>query len=364
MNSVLNTISDQMRVEGCFPVVHPHLSWLLDKVKLQRIMTSVSFINNFQKRRNIHEVFKFKGNIFLDCGIFQKYKNDLDKKFITSYRKKLIQWYSSLRPSIASSLDVPSLLWHKIPIKRKRLLWSIENYLYIKNRLRYNIPLYLGVSAFSEKSVKIVAKLVENKVGMVENIALGGQVPLMKMSVRKPDLGKIVTRTIFYLRRSFPESNIHVYGAGNPRWYLMIRTLGASSADYSGYIKLAGMGRILVKGCGSRYLESEIKMKLNGHETLRKRPKELVISKEEFCRLLECKCPVCEIHSPDKLDTNRKFRLIHNLYTVDREAKIIDEFCNEQNLKSLKELINNYFKGSVMKPIADYTLKILQASSL
>ena len=350
---------DWMVIEGCFPVIHPHLSWLLNKVKIEKIMTSVGFINNSQKRRNIHKVFKFKGKIFLDCGIFQKYKNDLDKKSIISYRKKLIQWYSFLRPSIASSLDVPSLLWHKIPIKRERLLWSIENYLYMKNKLRCNIPLYLGVSAFSEKSVKIVAKLIENKVGMVKNIALGGQVPLIKMSIRKPDLGKIVIRTIFYLRKSFPESNIHVYGAGNSRWYLMVRTLGANSADYSGYIKLAGMGRILVKGSGSRYLKSEIKLKSNGHETLHRRPKELVINKEEFSRLLECKCPVCEIHFPDKLDTNRKFRLIHNLYTVDREAKIIDELCNEQDLKSLKELINNYFKGSVMKPIADYTLKIL-----
>ncbi len=349
---------DSLKIEGCFPVVYPHLRWLLDRVKVERIMTSVSFLNNSQKRKRISEVFKFRGIIFLDCGIFQKYKNELDSRSIISYRKKLVKWYSVLQPSIASGLDVPSLLWHKIQTKRKRLLWSIENYLYIRNKLPSNIPLFLGVSAFSEKSVKIAAELIRSKAGAVENIALGGQVPLMKASFRNLDLGKIVIRTVFYLRKSFPESNIHVYGAGNPRWYLMIRALGASSADYSGYIKLAGFGRVLVKESGSRYLKSKTKVKRDNQEILLKRPKELVINKEEFSKILECRCPVCKVYSPDKLDVNRKFRLIHNLYTVNKETRIIDKICNEKNLKNLKEVINIYFKNSVMKPIADYALKL------
>lgn len=348
------------KIIGCFPVLQPNLNWLLKSVQTDRLMTSVSFINRTEKNRNIHRVFDFDKIIFLDCGIFQKYKKDLDWTTIVSYRTKLTKWYLKLQPSIASSLDIPSLLWHKINEKRKRLRWSLKNYTYMRDELPQETPLFLGISAFSEKSVQIVSRLIKDKIGTVENIALGGQVPLLKAAAKKPDFGKIVVRTVHYVNKAFPNSNIHVYGAGNPRWYMMMRYLGATSADYSGYIKLAGMGRVLVKGSGSRYLNRKIEIKTNDKRTVHVRPKDLVISKEEYVRFLNCECPACTTYSPDELDSSRELRLIHNLSVVNTETKIVDELCRASDFKNLNKLINNHYAKSVLNPIAKYVLKLVR----
>lgn len=343
-------------IKGCFPTITLDEKEVLRHVKLRRLLTSVSFIPQ-QQKRDVHDVLSFNNTIFLDCGIFQKYKEELSWNFIKRYRKILVQRYKFLSPDIASVLDIPSLLWFSVREKQRRLKWTLDNFEFMSEQLP-DLPLVLGVSVFSRKSSKIISQKIFTKY-QPKYLALGGLVPLLSLSIRKPELGKVALRAIYHFSRSISaySANLHVYGAGGPRYYMLVRLLGADSADYAGWIKLSSVGRVLIPRSGSRYILNKVKRK---GKTV-KRPPEMIVSSEERKILNECSCPVCKHNDPLILERSKLSRLTHNLYVLVRESQIVDEFCAENDYEGLHEHIRKQIKpDSSMRGIADYAIRLLK----
>jgi len=336
-------------------VISPKIcEWIFSYLKLQRIMTTVNMLPKHSI--NVHRLLRFKGFIFLDCGIFSQFRKEISKKEITNYRDELIERYKRLRPDVASSLDVPSLLWHPVEVKKQRSDWSIENYIYMKKKLGDSIPLFVGVSAFSPKSVEIIGKKIKEKIGAIRLIGLGGQVPLIKKAVLKPQLSKISLHTTFYLKKMFQDSHLHVYGAGGHRWYMLARLLGADSADYAGFYQLTGRGQIVLPGVGPRYILKRIENEKRTYV----RSEEELLKLNEFIKLLECSCPACKENNFENLEYNRELRLIHNMYVSVSEATIVDNILRESGKKELIKHIKNRLSSSHLKPLMNYAIRLAQ----
>lgn len=349
-----------MNFSGCYPVIHPGNMQEINKwMKLKKIMASVSWLSSSQKSQDIHKIMKFKRTIFLDCGIYQMYKRKMNSVMLNRYREKLVDCYSKLKPDLASSLDVPSLIWHPVEVKKIRTSWSIENYTFMRERIRKSIPLVLGISVFSRKSVVAVSKQINKKIGTPDYLGLGGQVPILTLAGIKPELGKCTANALFHLRRKFPKSIIHVYGAGGHRWYSLVRLLGADSADYASFTQVAARGKILLPGVGARYISKEMIKKSERGILIYKRPEEKILSTNEFAKLLSCDCPVCRTSDIYELEHEKQYRLIHNLYVVLKEATLVDSFFEENDLKGLASFVDKRFKHSRLRPVVDYVLNLV-----
>lgn len=353
-----------MRVEGCFPVIHPmYKDWLFTWFKPKKIMTSIAYLADDEKTKSIHKIMDFRGEIFLDCGSFHLFTKKLFWNDVFEYRKRLERWYEKLKPDLASGFDIPSLLWHRKDIKRERLMWSIGNYDYLQRHFNNSIPLVLGVCAFSEKSVKIVYYWVTKKLNEIPPlIGLGGQVPLMIRAGRNPDLGKIIVRTLYYLRKYFASSSLHVYGAGGHRWYMLVRLLGANSADYAGYTFHTGRGRILLPGVKPRYILRKIQLKTRTGYRYYIRPHQKLLNIKELQELGKCACPVCTKLDSTFLEFNKAYRLIHNFHVFLSEANIVDEFCETNNMEGLKKHVKTrlILSNSGLKEVAEYALQLIR----
>jgi len=350
-------------IEGLFPVIYPDVKdFILSKIKLEKLMTSVAFLTRTQKKINIHKVMSFDGQIFLDCGIFQRgfYKKEFTWSDISNYRESLMEWYKFLKPDIASSLDLPNSLNSQRSVKLKRLNWSIENYKIMKKDL--DIPLVLGISVFSENDVTLLKKMINSKLKEIPDLlGLGGMVPLMRLSETQKELGKIILKVISMIRKNFSHSTLHIYGFGDHRWYPLIRLLGASSSDYAGYINIASKGGILLPGLPYKHiLKKIVRLKTRKGIVFYTRKDDRLFSRKELEKLQNCDCPFCKNSDPVLLEFNREGRILHNLYVILSENRKVEEYCFENNFEGLRRYIKEtfYVKGNPMKTIAKYAVSL------
>lgn len=350
-------------LKGAFPVIYPDIKDIIfPKIKVERLMTSVAFLNCTQKREDIHKVMNFSGIIFLDCGIFQRntYEKYNEEEKICRYRDKLIKWYNHLKPDIGSSLDLPSSFTLDENLRRERLTWSIKNYKVIKDHT--NIPLVVGVSVFSKEDIVFLRKqITEMLKDTPELLGIGGLVPLVRNCEDNPQLGKLVLNIIWNTRKNFQDCYVHVYGLGDHRWYPLIRLLGASSSDYAGYINVAGRGGIFLPASPGKYvLKKIVRLKTKNGIKFYMRPNNKIMSSEELRKLSECECPFCRNFDPILLEFDREGRILHNLWVVLSENNIVEEYCSNNDFEGLRRHIRKKFciPGNSMKPIVEYAIKL------
>lgn len=354
-------------LEGSYPVIYPDLiDIIFSKIEPKKIMVNVAFLNKSQKKDDIHNVMNFQKHVFLDCGIFQRglYKREFAWNEISRYRDRLINWYSTLKPDIASSLDLPCPFQSERKIKLKRLQWSIRNYIMMKKNL--DIPLFLGISCFSKNDVIKAKKLMEQNLEKApELLGLGGMVPLMRSSETQLRFGKIILKIVHFVRKNFPCALIHVYGLGDHRWYPLIRLLGASSSDYASYTYISGRGQILLPGLPGRYIFRKIKLTTKKGISYYTRPLDKLFAIDDLKKLGRCCCPICKSINPSRLEYNREYRLIHNMYVILTECELVDEFLSSNNLKGLKQHIKELYteRDDPMRPLAHYASKLLNKNS-
>lgn len=327
---------------GLYPVVYLEIIGLVNKwLNLEKLMCSVAWLNAHQKHIDIHVLLNFDGYVFADCGIFQrkKYDQQFAPTKLHEMRENLIECYRHLRPDLASSLDLPSLMNYRMGRRIRRIKISVENYKTMKEKLGDSIKLVLGVSIFTSKEANILSKYLEKKRIEPEILGLGGQVPLLR-SGNIENLRRIL-RNIFYLKSKFPKVPIHVYGTGDHRFYGLMRLLGASSSDYASYTTAAGRGMIIVRGLGPRYLSKTITI-IRGDRTIYyKRPPHLLLNKKQVRYLQNCQCPVCKRFNLDTIERDRNLRMIHNLSTIISESRSIDSYIEAEDHKSLLQYLKN-----------------------
>lgn len=347
------------KFRGCYPMLEPRYFGLVKNIiRLEKIMTNITHLRGKARRKPLDKTYGSYLTTFLDCGVFQKFRNSFTNKELEKERKRIIRLYNLLKPNLASAFDVPSLIWHKKDEKRTRLQWSINNYLYMRDRVDKKIKLVLGVCAFSEKSVKIVGKKIKSLVEDSKILGLGGLVPLVSLSDNHPNLGWIAMQIIYLFKMEFPGSHIHAYGVGGPRWYPLIRLLGADSADYAGFLQHTFKGRVFLP-CGKPGYISQI-IKYKGKNILRKKGE--VFSSKELSSLKECECPICKNAPIEELQISPSNRLIHNLYQVVSKAHFVDEMIENNEISSLKSYIRSEFLSNniINKSIVKKALKIVR----
>lgn len=355
-------------MKGLFPVVTTQQKDLIFRhFDLKRIMTSVFYLRKYEKTKKISDIFPQCRETFLDSGIFQVYKHHLKKEDIIAYRETLADVYNQLKPDYASALDVPSTIWDDVKTKRERMKWSLENYKNLKERVSDSVGLVPGVCAFSEKSAKIVVKQVKRIIGFPNYLGLGGQVPLLKVAEKSSNLVFLTMKVVSIFRKEFPQTRIHVFGAGGHRWYMLLRLLGADSADYAGYLFSTGMGEIFLPEIRPKYILKELVLHTKqGKKRKYRRNPERIFSENELDEFYHCRCPVCRENSPIVLELNKDYRLLHNLFVVRSEAQIVDEYCEENDFKGLKRHVRNRLlsKDSGIKPLVRNVLKMTNEKTL
>ena len=346
-------------MRGLFPVVTPaKKDLILSYFNLEQIMTSVFYLRKYEKSKDVHDVFPQCQNVFLDSGIFQMYKQNLNRKLIAAYRESLVEIYNQLQPDFASALDIPSTIWDNIKTKRERIRWSLENYQYLRERVSDSIVMVPGVCAFSAKSAKIVAKQIKRRIGSPKYLGIGGQVPLLKIAEKSPGLALLTMEVVSILRREFPRAKIHVFGAGGHRWYMLLRLLGANSADYAGYLFSAGIGEIILPGIRPKYILRELVLETKRGKKKYQRDPERIFTEKEFNEFYKCDCPICKQESPIILELNKDSRLLHNLFVVNSEAQIVDGFCEACDFDGLRRHIRDRLlrRDSGIKPVVKRVL--------
>jgi len=348
-------------LEGFFPVITPDKKEIIFKhFKLSQIMTSLFYLRTHEKRGKIHETFPYCQKIFLDSGIFQMYKRNLNDRFITEYREDLINLYNKLQPDFASALDIPFTIWDRKEAKMQKTRWSLENYEYVSGQVDDSIVLVPGICAFSAKSARFVTDKIKEKIGFPEYLGIGGQVPLLKTAEKSPNLALLTMTVVSTFRKEFPKAKIHVFGAGGHRWYMLLRLIGANSADYAGYLFSTGMGEIILPGIRPKYILNEVVLQTRYGKKKYRRDPQKVFTEEELEEFYCCHCPACKQNSPVLLELNKNYRLLHNLFVVNSEAQIVENYCKKEDLKGLQEHIRERLlnKDSGIKLLAKKTLQM------
>jgi queuine/archaeosine tRNA-ribosyltransferase len=346
---------------GYYPVITPHVKELIFKhFKVEQIMTSVFHLNEVEKTRRIHYIFPECQKIFLDSGIFQLYNKNLCYDEIVKYRGKLVQLYNQLRPDLASALDIPATIWDNKSAKKERVEWSIENYKYMSEYVDKSIVLVLGVCAFSERSANVVINKIKKEIGSPSYVAIGGQVPILKIAEKAPHLAILTMKVVSTFREKLPQTKIHVFGGGGHRWYMLFRLLGANSADYAGYLYSTGTGEIVLPGIRPKYILEEVVLPTRSGKKKYRRNSGKIFSEDEMDLFYACTCPACRNNSPVILEFNKSHRLLHNFHVAYSEAKVVDKYCEENDFKGLKQHIQERLlkRDSGIKVIVRKTLEI------
>jgi tRNA-guanine family transglycosylase len=354
-------MSNYTKIQGLFPVLYPDnlKDVILKHLRIERIMTSVAWLKVTQRKLKIHDVMNFKKMIFLDCGVFQRrmYQKFNSYTSICEYRQKLVEWYSYLRPDIASAFDVPSSPCYEAQQRLQRLVWSIENFEFLTQRLP-NIPLVLGLSIFGKEDVNHLKRLIKKQKIEPEIIGLGGQVPLIRETLNNVNYGKMVLKNVYLLRSLFPDKPIHVYGGGDHRWYALLRLLGATSADYASYILIASHGAIILPGLGPRFILKKVRVETKKGPIIFVRPSDKILNVTDYPLLVNCQCPICRNQDPLMLEESKENRIIHNLYVILSETTKVDQYCENNDYKGLIKYIKNVFKDVIFKELARYAIKL------
>lgn len=351
---------------GHFPLVQPCLYPKIAKwLDLGKVMTSIFWLSKDQRKGDIHKIYGEKTKIFLDSGIFQKYNKDVSWYEIETLRTQYLKWCDSTKADIVSGLDVPSLPSYSVREKNNRLKWSINNYLYLLKALDRGCctpRIVLGMSAFSRKEIEIAYNRVKKNVRATPFVALGGQVPLLRQSEMTPSKGLHILDNLFWFRKYFCLSSIHIYGVGGHLWYPLVRLIGASSADYANYMSYTGRGKILLPGIRPKYISKQVTVRMRHGLQFFRRPKNLLLTEEEVRILENCMCPVCKKWGYSVLEKNRLYRLIHNVYVIHKETQLVDVLCEEENYSGLADYVKTHLveRDSGVQEAAKYAIGIYE----
>ena len=230
---------------------------------------------------------------------------------------KLGAFIESLDADVFVSLDVPPGLRDSLEDRRSKILRTVSNYKSLTVRFpRKNImPVIHGRTEFE---IQLSIERTKNIREKPSWVGLGGLVPLLQHRdvsglTNKPE--KFIARALNLIRASFPNSNIHVFGAGGPRTFPAVVSLGATSADSIGWRQAAGFGVIFLP-LKSQRVVGPTKRVSSMHGTL---------DHADLEQIERCRCPICDQLSLDRrlllLGQHFHFRAIHNAWTSVNQVK-------------------------------------------
>jgi len=244
--------------------------------------------------------------------------------------------YRQVDADILVSLDLPPSSTDTPAQRRKKRQSTISNLRWLSSEFEPErlMPVIHGATIGEiQDSCAAVQKISPRP----HWIGLGGLVPMLRQFGRR-EMGSSRARydhfstSLATVRRAFPYSLVHVFGAGAPRSCLAAFALGAHSADSQAWRQAAGFGSIYVPGKGQRILE---------WTRPHKRPRPIV-DVDDRRLLAACTCPACRRYRTRDLRIRQlkdgfEARSIHNAWVLREEVNALRDAARVGNLKSFLE---------------------------
>jgi queuine/archaeosine tRNA-ribosyltransferase len=227
---------------------------------------------------------------------------------------------AKIEGQIFVSLDFPPHPKDNAELRRNKIRRSNRNFHILSDRFPTNtiMPVIHG------RTIGELEYAVESLFRMIPNpkwIGLGGIVPLLKNHRFPGDISRLgaegfIAVALRNMRKTFPRSKVHAFGAGGTRTFPAVFAFGADSADSIGWRQAAGYGSIFLP------LKSQRVVRWNQKAG----PPRKVLSEEDLHLLQCCDCPICR--SVGTVDEQvRGFwesfekRSIHNAWTIATQYK-------------------------------------------
>lgn len=276
--------------------------------------------------RDMHKSLSYEGTLFCDSGGWQIIQgaNNVKIAEIVSAQEKI-------------NADHSAVLDHGLnpQMHLEYLRYYIENadFDFIPI-IPYDLP---------DKFIKKFQDLIEDP----DIIGIGKLVPILRPPINYEELKKAIV-SILKIKKSFSDSQIHIFGLGG-LYTMLILFLIVDSSDTSSWIHDAIYGKIRLVG---------------GNGTYSTHPRHALkhIKKEWY----NCNCPICRKFTVEELDargtTGSQLRAIHNAWVFTEEEKIIKEMkesekyinyiekrirCSPQHRK-LFEFVKKQLAGNVI----------------
>lgn len=283
----------------------PFMASLGDAIHRPRLIDAVF-------RHKLRSRLKVTGPIMLDSGGFTLMMQA--KASLNAH--DLAKIYQSCGADLVVTLDEPATSRDPIGEQRRKHRTTLESLNILADTVDHSrlVPVIHGPGIKDiQRNAEACAKIVTSP----KLVALGGLVPTLRYSANRTDevMNKLVS-AVSAAKAAFPESGVHVLGAGSPRTLTYAFSAGASSVDSVGWRRAAGFGTIFLAGRGERFVESR----------QRERPRSrLMLMRDDLETLARCGCPPCR----DAGDVDARIAILgshympraaHNAWTLHAEA--------------------------------------------
>jgi queuine/archaeosine tRNA-ribosyltransferase len=221
----------------------------------------------------------------------------------------------TIRADLFVSLDYPPHRDDTAAARRVKIRRSMRNFSSLASEFDIKI-LVPVIHGRTDAEVELSIELLESICARPRWVGIGGIVPLLlnrslpiEGTSRIPEL--IIARTVKAVRKAFPESRIHVFGAGGTRTFPAVYAFGADSGDSIGWRQAAGFGSIFLPFRSQRV----VKWKRNFP------PPRRTLDSVDLEDLDNCICPICRLRPTivRKLRALRSsfyYRAIHNAWVI------------------------------------------------
>lgn len=185
------------------------------------------------------------------------------------------------------NLDLPPHSEDNVASRRKKIRRSNTNF----DILTARFPEKTIMPVIHGRTIGELAYSVETLFKNTPNpkwIGLGGIVPLLKNRSFPGEISRMgaeafIAIALRKIRKTFPQSRIHAFGAGGTRTFPAVFAFGADSADSIGWRQAAGYGSIFLP------LQSQRAVRWNKEAG----PPRKVLSGVDLQLLRCCDCPIC-----------------------------------------------------------------------
>lgn len=305
-------------------------------------------VHNIEERKTLtrrllegldfRSIIKFHGHIMLDCGGIKFAKGN--KNF---HLDNVLHLAKKVDPDIMISPDYPISPFNSLRENKLRIKRTLQNLVKASLFAKENsIPLMPVIHGYDLPYIDYMLKKVFKIINEINIIGIGSLVPLLVPFTI--DKTKKVLDLILYLRKKLPNAFIHVFGMGSILTMHLAFLAGADSVDSQSWIRSAGYGKIQVPGNGQLFVRKNDK-KYKFKQWSKEAPKNF-----------DCDCPICLEKGKKSLAWSKKFRAIHNAYTLCSEAQIVSKMIkNGEYVDFIKQRLKNTVLFNLFKYVQSKT---------
>lgn len=270
------------------------------------------------KRLGLRGFMAHSGPILVDSGGYQFQK----RKSIDLCPNELATFYEQCGADIAVALDHPLSPVLSRATNMRRWRRSLENLAAMRRAFAQHFLMPV-VHGYTIGQIRRCCEQIGALVGTPCIIGIGSMVPLLKSShiggrfrYRREDglVGShvdFIADAIETVRKIFPTSLLHVFGAGGVPTALALFAAGADSCDSAAWRLKASYGAIQLPGTSDRFLR-----KRRNSSRVRR-----VVDAEDIAAIGECLCSACRPHQTVAarralLDGSFSARAAHNAHVL------------------------------------------------